>query len=316
MTHEFLQFSDEVIAAFEMQKPIVALESSIISHGLPYPENLATATMIEQVIRDQNVVPATIALFQGKIHIGMNDTIMQHLAKTQNVIKASLRDLAFVLSQKIPASTTVAATMHCANLANIPVFVTGGIGGVHAHAHERFDISADLIGLSSTPITIVCSGAKSIRDLPKTLEMLETQGVPVIGYKTNEFPAFYSHSSGIALVHQLDTPEAIASVMHCQRKLHLNNGIIIANSIPTAAEIPDSEMQPIIKQAQRDSQHINGKAITPFLLQRIAELTAGQSLLANRELIKSNALLGAKIALAYQRLRSKGIFNQKISDIS
>ena len=302
MAHELLQFSDEVKLAFNTNKPVVALESSIISHGLPYPENLATATMVEQIMRDQDVVPATIAIFQGKIHIGINNVIMQHLAKAKDITKASRRDLAFVLSQQLSASTTVSATMYCANLAKIPVFVTGGIGGVHDHANESFDISADLIELSSTPVTVVCSGAKSILDLPKTLEMLETQGVPVIGYGTDEFPAFYSHSSGIALVHRLDTPEAIAAVMHYQRKLLLNNGIIIANPIPKAAEIPDNEIRPIIQQAQRDAQHINGKAITPFLLQRIAELTAGQSLLANRELIKSNALLGAKIALAYHKV--------------
>lgn len=300
MAHELLQLSDEVKLAFDTNKPIVALESSIISHGLPYPENLATATLVEQTMRDLGVVPATIAIFQGKIHIGIDNAIMQHLATEKDIVKASRRDLAFVLSQQLSASTTVSATMYCANLAKIPVFVTAGIGGVHDHANESFDISADLIELSSTPVTVVCSGAKSILDLPKTLEMLETQGVPVIGYGTDEFPAFYSHSSGISLVHRLDTPEAIAAVMHYQRKLLLNNGIIIANPIPKAAEIPDSEIRPIIQQAQRDAQHINGKAITPFLLQRIAELTAGQSLLANRELIKSNAQLGAKIALAYQ----------------
>ena len=303
MSHELLEFSDEVKYALDSNTPIVALESSIISHGLPYPENIVTGNAVEDIIRSQGAVPATIAIDQGKIHIGIHQTLMQRLATSKEVAKASRRDIAYSLSQRITATTNVAATMYCANLANIPLFVTGGIGSDHMHANENFDISADLVELSSTPITVVCSGAKSILDLPKTLMMLETQGVPIIGYGTDEFPAFYSHSSGIALVHRLDTPEAIASVIHYQRRLNLNNGIIIANPIPLSAEIPDSKIRPIIKQAQRDAQHINGKAITPFLLQRIAELTAGQSLHANQALIKNNALLGAKIALEYKKIQ-------------
>ncbi len=190
--------------------------------------------------------------------------------------------------------------MFCANLAGLPLFVTGGIGGVHYHAGESFDISADLIELSTTPVTVICSGAKSILDLPKTLEVLETHGVAVVGYKTDEFPAFYSHSSGIPLVHRLDSPEEIAKLMHYQRKLAINNGIVIANPIPKQAEIPVDKIIPIIKQAQKEAKHIHGKAITPFLLQRITDLTAGQSLKANIELIKNNALLGTQIAVAYQ----------------
>lgn len=301
MIHELLHLNKEVSIALQTNQPIVALESSIISHGMPYPENLKTANMVEQIIRDQGCVPATIAVFKGKIHIGIDQDIMHHLASSDEVIKASRRDLAYVLSQNRSASTTVAATMFCAHLANLPLFVTGGIGGVHHHANESFDISPDLIELSSTPVTVVCSGAKSILDLPKTLEMLETQGVPVIGYKTDEFPAFYSHSSGIPLVHRLDTVHEIALLMNYQRRLNLTNGIIIANPIPKTAEIPDEQIKPIIKQAQREAGHVNGKAITPFLLQRIAELTAGQSLDANIELIKNNAILGAEIAIAYKK---------------
>lgn len=299
MTEQLLQLSEEVRYALDNNQPIIALESNIVSCSPPYSDAIKTAKIIETTIRSQGVVPASIAILEGKIHIGMDDNMMQYLAQTQMTIKASRRDLAFILSQRLCASLTVSATMYCANLAKIPLLVTGGLGG--ESTLERFDISADLLGLSSTPITVVCSGAKSIRDLPKTLEMLETQGVPVIGYNINEFPAFYSHSSGIAQVHRLDTPNEIARVMHYQHKLQLNNGIIIANSIPISAEIPDSDLKPIMKQAQHEAQHLNNKGITPFLLQRIAQLTAQQNLVAHRELMKSNALLGAKIAQAYKQ---------------
>ena len=300
MTHELLHFNEEVADAIANKLPIVVLESTIISHGMPYPDNLETAYQVEQLIREHGAIPATIALYQGKIHIGTTPSIMQELASQENILKASRRDLAYVLSQKLPASTTVAATMFCAHVAKLPLFVTGGIGGVHHQVNDSFDISADLIELSSTPVTVVCSGAKSILDLPKTLEMLETHGVAVVGYQTDEFPAFYSHSSGIPLLHRLDSVEDVATMMHYQRQLKLCNGIVVANPIPKSAEIPDNEMNPIIKQAQLDAEHVNGKAITPFLLKRIAELTAGQSLHANIELLKNNAILGAAIAIAYQ----------------
>ncbi|KTD23523.1 indigoidine synthase A-like protein involved in pigment biosynthesis [Legionella lansingensis] len=301
MPSESLTFSEEVKTAICKHQPIVVLESTIISHGMPYPDNLITAQMVEQVIRDKGATPATVALHQGKIHIGINKAIMRHLANSEEVIKASRRDIAFVLSRKISASTTVAATMYCAHLAGLSIFATGGIGGVHHSVEENFDISADLIALASTPITVVCSGAKSILDLPKTLEVLETHGVPVIGYRTDEFPAFYSHSSGLPLLHRLDSAKDIANLMFYQQKLQLNNGIVIANPIPKEAEIPDEKIMPIIKQAQKEANHIQGKAITPFLLRRVAELTAGQSLQANIELIKNNASLGAEIAIAYQQ---------------
>lgn len=301
MTHELLHLNEEVTDAIHTKRPVVVLESTVISHGMPYPDNLATAHMVEKIIRDNGAVPATVALYQGKIHIGATESIMQQLASQTGVIKASRRDIAYVLSRKLPASTTVAATMFCAHLAKLSLFVTGGIGGVHHEVNDSFDISADLIELSSTPVTVVCSGAKSILDLPKTLEMLETHGVAVVGYKTDAFPAFYSHSSGIPLLHRLDSVDEIAMMMHYQRTLKLCNGIVVANPIPKSAEIPDDQMSPIIKQAQLDAQHVNGKAITPFLLDRIAKLTAGQSLHANIELIKNNAILGAAIAVAYQQ---------------
>jgi pseudouridylate synthase len=298
MFHELLYFGTEVAEAIKKDRPIVVLESTWISHGMSYPENLATIQNTEQLIRDNGAIPATIALYKGKIHIGIEQKIMKHLASSEGVVKASKRDIAFVLSRDLTASTTVAATMFCAHLAGLPLFVTGGIGH---HVSEGIGISADLIELASTPITLVCSGAKSILDLPKTLEMLESYGVAVIGYGTDEFPAFYSQSSSIPVLHRLDSATEIATLMHYQRKLAINNGMVIANPIPKLAEIADDKIIPIIKQAQVEARHVNGKAITPFLLQRIAELTADQSLHANIELIKSNAILGTQIAIAYQQ---------------
>ena len=300
MFHDLLHITSEVSEAINSSKPIVALESTIISHGMPYPDNLATALEVEDIIRQQGAVPATIALYQGKIHIGLSKKNMEVLALDQQVLKASRRDIAYVLSQGMTASTTVAATMFCAHLAKLPLFVTGGIGGVHQGAGNNFDISADLIELATTPVTVVCSGAKSILDLPKTLEVLETHGVEVIGYATNEFPAFYSRSSGIPVIHRLDSAKEVADLMLYQRQLNMNNGIVIANPIPVEAEISDDEIMPFIHQAHKEAKNINGQALTPFLLKRISELTAGRSLEANIELIKSNALLGAQIAIAYQ----------------
>ncbi|WP_367606073.1 pseudouridine-5'-phosphate glycosidase [Legionella sp. W05-934-2] len=293
-----LKFNKEIETAIKNKQPIVALESTIISHGMPYPDNIECAQTVENIIRKQGATPATIALHDGHIHIGIDEKLMTHLANSDEVLKASRRDLAFIISQRLTASTTVAATMYCAHLANISIFVTGGIGGVHPKVSEHFDISADIIELATTPVAVVCSGAKSILDLPKTLEMLETHGVPVVGYQTDEFPAFYSHSSGISLVHRLDSVNEIAKMLITQHHLGLTNGIVVANPIPKNAEIPDDKLIPIIEQAHQEAHHINGKSITPFLLKRIAELTEGQSLKANIELIKNNAELGANIATA------------------
>lgn len=300
MHHELVCFSEEVKDALNSKLPIVALESTIISHGMTYPDNLATANAVEEIIRKQGAIPATIALSQGKIHIGLEQKTMEYLAESNEICKASRRDIAYVLSRKLSASTTVAATMFCANLAHLPLFVTGGIGGVHQEVSASFDISADLIELSTTPVTVVCSGAKSILDLPKTLEVLETHGVLVVGFATDEFPAFYSRYSGIPLLHRLNTPNEVAELMKYQRQLQMDNGIVIANPIPIEAEISDEEITPFIQQAHEEAKHINGQALTPFLLKRIAELTAGRSLEANIELIKNNAYLGAQIAIAYQ----------------
>lgn len=302
MHHPLLQIHDEVLQAQRDNQPIVALESTIISHGMPYPDNLAVAVEVEHIIRKQGAIPATIALCQGKIQIGLDERMMTNLAENPHVIKASRRDISYVLSQKITASTTVAATMFCAHLAKLSIFVTGGIGGVHREAEQSFDISADLIELSNTPITVVCAGAKSILDLPKTLEVLETHGVPVIGYATDQFPAFYSRYSGIQLLHRLNSVEEVARLIKTQRQLQMQNGIVIANPIPIEAEISDEEITPFIQQAHLEAKHINGKELTPFLLKRIGELTAGRSLQANIELIKNNANLGAQIAISYSKM--------------
>lgn len=301
MTSDLLHFNKEVIHAFENNLPIVALESILFSNGMSCSDSLNTTKIVEELIRKEGAVPATITLYEGKIHVGVDEGLMEILANRNDVIKASRRDLSFVLSQKIPASTSVAATMFCAHFAGLPLFVTGGIGGVHHQVGETFDISADLIELSCTPVTVVCSGVKSILDLPKTLEVLETHGVTVVGYGTDKFPAFYTHSSGISLLQRLDSAEDIATLMHYQRKLAISNGLVVANPIPKVAEIPDSQLMPVIEQAHKDAKSINGKAITPFLLQRVAELTSGQSLKADIELIKNNAILGAKIAIAYKK---------------
>lgn len=308
MFHELLHINPEVEEAIHNGQPVVALESTIISHGMPYPDNLSTAFQVETIVRKHGAIPATIALYQGQIHIGLSPKIMEHLAEDKEIMKASRRDIAYVLSRRMTASTTVAATMFCAHMANLPLFVTGGIGGVHPEVGSSFDISADLMELANTPVTVVCSGAKSILDLPKTLEVLETHGVPVIGYATNEFPAFYSRSSGIPVIHRLDSAAEVAKLMRYQRMLEMNNGVVIANPIPVEAEISDDEIMPFIQQAHKEAKNINGKELTPFLLRRIAELTAGRSLEANIELIKNNALLGTEIAIAYQ----KQLFSKKI----
>ncbi len=298
---KILKFSEEVTEALENKKPIVALESTIISHGLPYPENFETANMVENIIREHGATPATIALHQGLVNIGLDGETLKHFAQSQHIHKASRRDIAYMLSQNLSASTTVAATMYCAHLANIHFFVTGGIGGVHHMARESFDISADLIELSKTPMVVICAGAKSILDLSKTLEVLETQGVPVVGYQTQEFPAFYHQKSGLQLSMQVESPKQIAKLLHYQQSLALNNGLLVANPIPKDAEIPAEEINPVIAKARLEEESLQGKEITPLLLAKIAELSQGQSIKANVALIKNNAELGAKAATAYHQ---------------
>ncbi len=297
-----LTFSDEVASARRDNRPIVALESTIITHGMPYPQNLETARAVEQVVRDAGAVPATIAISGGKIHIGLDDAALDQLARTPDAMKLSRADLAVALANGKTGATTVAATMICAARADIQVFATGGIGGVHRGAETSFDISADLRELSKTAVTVVCAGAKAILDLPKTLEVLETLGVPVIGYKTDVLPAFWSRISDLPVPLRMDQAVEIAAAHRMRGALGLEGGQLVANPIPQEAEIPSDYLNPIIERAvtEAEAQAISAKKVTPFLLARIVELTEGRSLVSNIALVKNNARLGAEIAQALQ----------------
>mgnify|MGYP001795006445 CR=1 FL=1 len=298
MTALPLAFSEEVTAARADHRPIVALESTIITHGMPYPQNVETARLVESDIRNAGATPATIAVMDGQIHIGLDNERLEALAQARNVAKLSRADLAVCVASGGIGATTVAATMICAALADIAVFATGGIGGVHKGAEDSFDISADLLELAETPVTVVAAGAKAILDLPKTLEVLETHGVPVIAYGQDAFPAFWSRDSGLAAPLRLDDPVGIAAAHQMRRLLGLPGGQLVANPIPTDAEIPTKTLAPLIAQAQAeaDAQGVTGKGVTPFLLQRLFELTEGASLTANIALVRSNARLAAGIA--------------------
>ncbi|MCP5076121.1 MAG: pseudouridine-5'-phosphate glycosidase [Rhodobacteraceae bacterium] len=295
-----LTFSVEVAAARANNKPLVALESTIITHGMPFPQNLETAREVEQVIRDGGAVPATIAVMDGQIHIGLSDAELETLAQTRDAMKLSRADLAVALASGRTGATTVAATMICADLAGIEVFATGGIGGVHRGAELSFDVSADLQELSQTPLTVVCAGAKAILDLAKTIEVLETLGVPVIGYQTDTLPAFWSRQSPLAAPLRMNTPQEIAKAHKMRAALNLAGGQLVANPIPVGAEILSEYLDPIISKAVQEAEFngIAAKEVTPFLLDRIYQLTDGRSLTANIELVKNNARLGAEIARA------------------
>ena len=295
-----ITYSPEVMAAMAADTPIVALESTIITHGMPYPQNVETARMIEADIRDQGVAPATIAIMDGAIHVGLSDERLEDLAKSTDVMKLSRADLAFAVANGKTGATTVAATMICAHLAGIKVFATGGIGGVHRGAENTFDISADLEELAKTPIIVIGAGAKAILDLPKTLEILETRGVPVVTFGQDEFPAFWSRSSGLQSPLRADTAEEITAAYTMRETLDLGGGMFVANPIPTEHEIPNAQMSPVIEQAIREAevQGIAAKSVTPFLLQRIFELSDGRSLDCNIALVKNNALLATEIAKA------------------
>lgn len=296
----FLLFSPEVAAARNAGLPIVALESTIISHGMPYPQNVQTAREVEQIIRDAGAVPATIAIIGGKICIGLNDAQLEQLGTAKDAIKVSRRDLAYVLSQQLLGATTVAATMICAQLAGIEVFVTGGIGGVHRGAETSFDISADLQELAHTNVAVVCAGVKSILDIGLTLEYLETHGVPVVSVGQPGFPAFFTRESGFKADFQLDTPQAQASFIRTKWQLGLDGGVVVSNPVPPEAAMPKEEIDRITEQALKEAeqQGIAGKLVTPFLLARIKELTEGRSLATNIALVKHNALVGARLAVA------------------
>ena len=304
MMQDYLIFSDEVKDAMAADIPVVALESTIISHGMPYPENIATAKAVEQIIAQNGAMPATIAIIAGQICIGLTEAQLEFMATAQNIVKASRRDLPVILTKQQHASTTVAATMICARLAGIKVFVTGGIGGVHRNAEKTFDISADLQELAKTNVAVVSAGAKAILDLKLTLEYLETLGIPVLGYQTDEFPAFYTRASGLKVNARVETPAEIAAILRVKWALGLDGGVVIANPPPAAEALAADEMNAAIAAALQEAaaRGIEGKEVTPFLLAKIAELTGGKSLKANIALIKNNALLGAKVAAALHQL--------------
>lgn len=295
-----ITYSAEVQEALDNGKAIVALESTIITHGMPYPENIETAVSVEKIIRDKGAIPATIAILDGIIHVGLTEAQVAALAQRNDILKLSRADLAFALATGKSGSTTVAATMICAALAGISVFATGGIGGVHRGAEESFDISADLEELAKTKVIVVSAGVKALLDIPKTLEVLETLGVPVVGYQTDEFPAFWSRESGLDCPLRLDSPEEIARFQSMRDSLGIEGGMIVANPVPEADEIPRNEMETDIYEAiaEASRRSVSGKEVTPFVLSRIKELTNGDSLVTNIALVKNNADLAARIALA------------------
>ena len=299
--NDYLDIHPDVENALKNNLPIVALESTIISHGMPYPKNIETALMVEETVRSNNAVPATIAIIKGRLKIGLTKEEIEFLATNDEIKKISRRDLAIAISQKLSGSTTVASTMIIANLAKIAVFATGGIGGVHRGAETSLDISADLDELSRTNVCVVCAGVKSILDIGLTLEYLETKGVPVIGYKTSKMPAFYSTKSGFNVDYRIDAAADIADILKTKWDLSINGGVLVTNPIPVAAELESSVMNDAINQAiiEADNEKITGKKITPYLLSKVNEITKGKSLDANIKLIKNNADLAAKIALHF-----------------
>ncbi len=306
MSYEkYLDIASEVKKAVKNGGPVVALESTIISHGMPYPQNVETALNVEQVIRDNGAVPATIAIIGGRLKAGLSKEEIEYLGKTgQAVTKVSRRDLPLIVSKGMDGATTVATTMIIAAMAGIPIFATGGIGGVHRGAQRTFDISADLDELSMTPVTVVCAGAKAILDLPLTLEYLETKGVPVLGYQTDELAAFYSRHSGLKVDYQVDSPEELAKAIHVKRELGLEGGILVSNPIPKEYSMDSEVIGKAIDQAVReaDEKGIHGKETTPFLLARIKDITGGDSLDSNIHLVYNNAALAAKTAVALSGL--------------
>jgi len=295
-----LQYSAEVAAAKARGAPIVALESTIITHGMPYPGNLDMARSVERIIREEGAVPATIVVIDGVLHIGLEDAQLEALSQSEGAMKVSRADLAFAIAERRTGATTVAATMIGAALAGIKVFATGGIGGVHRGAEQSFDISADLEELARTGVIVVCAGAKAILDIPKTLEVLETRGVPVVTYDSPVFPAFWSRDSGLKSPLMLNSPAAIANFQAVREELGITGGMLIANPVPEADEIPREEMEIYIARAidNAERDEIAGKAVTPYLLDNLFHLTDGRSLKTNIALVENNARLAAEIAVA------------------
>jgi pseudouridine-5'-phosphate glycosidase len=303
MAGRFLNIAPEVRFALEQGRAIVALESTIITHGMPYPQNVATAREVEAVVRENGAVPATIAIISGRIRVGLSDEELDWLATTSGVMKLSRADIPYAIAANRHGATTVAATMICAHLAGLRVFATGGIGGVHRGVEATMDISADLDELARTPVTVVCAGAKAILDLPRTLEYLETRGVPVVGYRTDHFPAFWSQRSDLPIPIRLDSPEAVADLIRAKEALGIGGGVLVANPVPRSHEIPAEEMKGFIDQAIAEAgrRGVVGKAVTPFLLSFLFESTGGRSLATNIALVKSNAALAACLASSLAR---------------
>lgn len=307
MVEKYLDINQVVKKALEERKAVVALESTIISHGMPYPQNVYTALNVENIVKDNGAIPATIAIINGKLKVGLTKDEIEYLGKKgTSVVKASRRDIPFIISQKLDGATTVAATMIIANLAGIKVFGTGGIGGVHRGAENTFDISADLQELAHTNVAVVCAGAKSILDLGLTLEYLETQGVPVVGFGTDELPAFYTRKSGFKVDYRIETEKDLALALKTKWDLGLNGGMIVANPIPTQYEMDYDTINKAIEIALRESEEkgIKGKATTPYLLAKIKDITGGASLESNIHLVYNNVKLAARLAVELERLIS------------
>ncbi|CEP82379.1 pseudouridine-5'-phosphate glycosidase [Paraclostridium sordellii] len=298
MLEKYLHIHPEVKKALSEGQPVVALESTIISHGMPYPKNIEMAKNVSKIIRDNGAIPATIAIIDGILKVGLTSEEIEFLGTSKNVLKASRRDLPFIISKKLNGATTVATTMILANLAGVKVFATGGIGGVHRGAQETFDISADLQELANTNVAVVCAGAKSILDIGLTLEYLETNGVPVVGFGTEEFPAFYTRKSGFGVDYKVDSSMEVASALKAKWDLALKGGMVIGNPIPESFEMDYDTINNAIETAlkEADENNITGKKVTPFLLDKVKTITSGKSLEANIELVYNNAKVAAQIA--------------------
>ncbi|KEI91511.1 pseudouridine-5'-phosphate glycosidase [Clostridium botulinum] len=305
MLEKYLEISEEVSEALKENKPVVALESTIISHGMPYPKNAETALNVEKIIRDKGAIPATIAILNGKLKVGLTKDEIEYLGKKgKEVVKTSRRDIPFILAKKLDGATTVASTMIVANLAGIKVFGTGGIGGVHRGAQESFDISADLQELANTNVAVVCAGAKSILDIGLTLEYLETQGVPVVGFGTEELPAFYTRKSGFKVDYKVDTAKELAEALKAKWDLGLKGGMVVGNPIPEEYQMDYDTITKAINDAVKEAEEkgIKGKESTPFLLAKVKDITKGKSLEANIQLVYNNVAVASDLAIELSKL--------------
>lgn len=308
MLEKYLDIKNEVAEALKEGKPVVALESTIISHGMPYPQNVETALHVEKIVRENGAVPATIAILNGKLKVGLDKSEIEYLGKKgREVVKTSRRDIPFIISKKLDGATTVASTMIIANLAGITIFATGGIGGVHRGAQETFDISADLQELANTNVAVVCAGAKSILDIGLTLEYLETQGVPVVGFKTDELPAFYTRKSGFGVDYRVENEKELAKALNAKWDIGLKGGVVVGNPVPEKYEMDYDVINKAINEAleELNEKGIKGKESTPFLLAKVKEITGGDSLKTNINLVYNNAKVGAKLAVELASLKNK-----------